>query len=53
MRIAPEVYEQEQERIARRFEEAVELAEQAFLTEFARLVSHRSERLRRGFKTPV
>jgi hypothetical protein len=48
MRIAPEVYQQEQERIARRFEEAVELAEQAFLTEFARLVSHLTERLSDG-----
>jgi len=48
LRIAPEVYEQEQERIARRFEEAVELAEQAFLSEFARLVSHLTERLSSG-----
>ncbi|MHB1425759.1 MAG: hypothetical protein ACYC3I_21535 [Gemmataceae bacterium] len=48
LRIAPEVYEQEQERIARRFEEAVELAEQAFVTEFARLVSHLTERLSSG-----
>jgi len=48
LRIAPEVYEQEQQRIAHRFEEAVELAEQAFLTEFARLVSHLTERLSSG-----
>jgi HEPN domain-containing protein len=48
LRIAPEVYEQEQERIVRRFEEAVELAEQAFVTEFARLVSHLTERLSSG-----
>jgi hypothetical protein len=48
LQIAPEVYEQEQERIARRFEEAIELAEQAFLTEFARLVSHLTERLSSG-----
>jgi hypothetical protein len=48
MRIAPEVYQQEKERIARRFEEAVELAEQAFLTEFARLVAHLTERLSSG-----
>jgi hypothetical protein len=48
LRIAPEVYQQEQERIARRFEEAVELAEQAFLGEFARLVSHLTERLSGG-----
>lgn len=45
LRIAPEVYQQEQERVARRFEEAVQLAEQAFLAEFARLVSHLTERL--------
>jgi hypothetical protein len=44
-RIAPEVYQQEQERVARRFEEAVRLAEQAFVSEFARLVSHLAERL--------
>ncbi len=45
MRIAPEVYREEQERVARRFEEAVQLAEQAFLAEFGRLVSHLTERL--------
>jgi hypothetical protein len=45
MRISPEVYQQEQERVARRFEEAVQLAEQAFLAEFARLVSRLAERL--------
>jgi hypothetical protein len=44
-RVSPEVYEQEQQRVARRFEEAVQLAEQAFVGEFARLVSHLSERL--------
>jgi hypothetical protein len=48
MRLAPEVYQQEQERVARRFEEAVALAEQAFLGEFARLVSHLTERLANG-----
>lgn len=45
LRIAPDLYQQEQERVARRFEEAVQLAEQAFLAEFARLVSHLTERL--------
>jgi hypothetical protein len=45
LRIAPDVYHQEQERVARRFEEAVQLAEQAFVAEFARLVSHLRERL--------
>jgi hypothetical protein len=45
MRLAPEVYRQEQERVTQRFEEAVRLAEQAFVAEFARLVSHLTERL--------
>lgn len=45
MRIAPEIYRDEQERVARRFEEAVQLAEQAFISEFARLVSHLKDRL--------
>jgi hypothetical protein len=48
LRIAPEVYQQEQARISRRFEQAVELAEQAFLGEFARLVAHLTERLSAG-----
>jgi hypothetical protein len=48
MRIAPEVYQQEQERVAQRFEEAVQLAEQAFISELARLVSHLTERLAAG-----
>jgi hypothetical protein len=48
LRIAPEVYEQERERVARRFEEAVQLAEQAFLAEFAKLIAHLTERLRDG-----
>ena len=45
MRIAPEVYEQERARVAARFDEAVRLAEQAFAAEFAKLLSHLSERL--------
>lgn len=48
LRISPEVYAEEQERISRRFEEAVQLAEQAFLGEFAKLVSHLTERLVAG-----
>jgi hypothetical protein len=40
--------EQEQQRVARRFEEAVQLAEQAFLSEFGKLVSHLAERLTGG-----
>ncbi len=48
LRIAPEVYEQERQRVAARFDEAVRLAEQAFATEFARLLSHLTERLGDG-----
>jgi hypothetical protein len=43
--LSPQVYEQERARVAARFEEAVRLAEQAFLEEFARLVEHLTERL--------
>ena len=45
MQLSPQVYEQERARVAARFEEAVRLAEQAFLEEFARLVAHLAERL--------
>ena len=45
MRVAPEVFEEERRRVTARFEEAVRLAEQAFATEFGRLLSHLSERL--------
>ena len=38
--LCPAVYEQERARVAARFDEAVQLAEQAFLEEFARLVAH-------------
>ena len=48
MRLAPDIYQQEQDRVAQRFEEAVRLAEQAFVAEFARLVSHLTERLGEG-----
>jgi hypothetical protein len=48
LRISPEVYEQERQRVAARFEEAVTLAEQAFATEFARLLAHLTERLGGG-----
>jgi hypothetical protein len=41
----PHVYEEERARVAGRFEEAVRLAEQAFLEEFTRLVEHLSERI--------
>jgi hypothetical protein len=45
LRLSPEIYQQEQARVAQRFEEAVRLAEQAFLSEFGKLVSHLAERL--------
>jgi hypothetical protein len=48
MRVAPEVYEEERRRVLGRFEEAVRLAEQAFATEFGRLLSHLAERLGNG-----
>jgi hypothetical protein len=48
MRINPEIYQQEQERVSRRFEEAVQLAEQAFITEFSKLGTHLAERLGNG-----
>jgi hypothetical protein len=48
MRVAPEVFEEERRRVLGRFEEAVRLAEQAFATEFARLLSHLTERLASG-----
>src|SRR5207253_408613 len=41
----PELYEQERARVVARFEEAVQLAESAFLDEFGKLVSHLCERI--------
>jgi hypothetical protein len=43
--LSPDLYRQEQERVKARFEEAVQLAEQAFLDEFVKLVAHLSERI--------
>ena len=43
--LSPELFEQEQARIAARFDQAVRLAEEAFTDELARLVSHLAERL--------
>jgi hypothetical protein len=43
--LSPQLYEQERERVASRFEEAVRLAEEAFLAEFGRLVGHLTERI--------
>lgn len=48
MRLHPNLYEQEQRRVAQRFEEAVQLAEQAFIAEFGRLAAHLTERLADG-----
>jgi hypothetical protein len=45
LQLSPALYEQERNRVASRFEEAVQLAEQAFLSELGRLVSHLAERL--------
>ncbi len=43
--IAPELYERECARVSARFEEAIQLAETAFLDEFNSLVSHLCERI--------
>ena len=43
--LSPALYRQESERVAARFDEAVRLAEEAFVEELSRLVSHLTERL--------
>jgi uncharacterized coiled-coil protein SlyX len=43
--LAPQVYEREAARVASRFDKAVQLAEQAFTEEIAKLISHLTERL--------
>jgi hypothetical protein len=43
--VNPQLYEQECHRVRARFDEAVKLAEEAFLAEFAELVAHLCERL--------
>jgi hypothetical protein len=43
--LSPGLYREEQRRVRQRFDEAVRLAEEAFLAEFARLVGHLTERL--------
>jgi len=48
LRLNPDLYHQERARITARFDEAVRLAEEAFTTEFARLVGHLVERLTPG-----
>jgi hypothetical protein len=48
LRLNPHLYQQERNRIAARFDEAVKLAEEAFIGEFSKLVSHFTERLSSG-----
>lgn len=43
--LSPELFRQEQSRVAARFDEAVRLAEEAFVSELGKLVSHLAERL--------
>jgi hypothetical protein len=43
--LSPDLYRQECERVRSRFDEAVRLAEEAFVAELSKLVSHLSERL--------
>lgn len=43
--LSPALFAEEQRRVAARFDEAVQLAEQAFVTELAKIVSHLTERL--------
>jgi hypothetical protein len=45
LQLSPALYEHERARVAGRFDEAVQMAEQAFIGELARLVSHLTERL--------
>src|SRR6516165_114187 len=45
VQLSPDLYEREQERVRARFDEAVRLAETAFIDEFARLVNHLTERI--------
>ena len=45
LQLNPTLYEQERQRMMARFEEAVRLAEQAFIDEFGRLIGHLVERL--------
>ena len=48
LQLSPELFEQEKSRVAGRFQEAVQMAEQAFLSEFSKLISHLTERLSGG-----
>ena len=48
MRLNPRLYEEQRRRMASRFEQAVALAEQAFIEEFGSLIEHLTERLTAG-----
>jgi hypothetical protein len=48
MQLRPELYEAERSRVARQFDEAVQLAEAAFIEQFASVVSHLCDRLAKG-----
>ena len=43
--LSPDLYRQESQRVAARFDEAVQLTETAFIEEMSRLVSHLTERI--------
>ena len=43
--LSPDLYRQESQRVSARFDEAVQLAEVAFIEEMSRLVSHLAERI--------
>lgn len=45
MRLSPQLFEAEKQRITARFDEAVRLAESAFTAEFGQLVNHLTERI--------
>ena len=47
-RLNPELYQQECERVRSRFDEAVQMAESAFIDELSKLIDHLSERLTGG-----
>ena len=48
LELSPRLFEEERQRIASRFDEAVQMAEQAFIAELSKLVGHLSERLSGG-----
>jgi hypothetical protein len=48
MQLRPELYEAERTRVAQQFDEAVRLAEAAFIEQFSSVVSHLCDRLAKG-----